>query len=249
MPEKIVAGVYDVTFQYTESATIFSHFTWEVFEGESWAVIGPSGCGKTTLMYLLAGLRFPNSGRIQIEGSDLVGPRNSTGLILQDRGLLPWATASQNIDLGLKIRKFTKIERKDIVTSWLNKIGMVDLGNRYPHQLSGGQRQRIAIARTLCLNPSLLLMDEPFSGLDAITRESLHQVALDLGITTGMNSIIITHDIQEAIYLGKKIMVLPGGAENPQVILNNPGAGDPNYLESPEFQQMYKLLRNALKPS
>ena len=214
---------------------------------ESWSIIGPSGCGKTTLIYLLAGLLFPSKGQIEIEGRPLKGPRETTGLVLQDRGLLPWSTVSENIALGLKIRNFDKEQIEEKVQSWLYKLGIEGLDDRYPNQISGGQRQRVALARTLILDPDLLLMDEPFTGLDAITSESLYEVSLDLGITNGLSSIIITHDINEALRLSKKILVLPSETANKPIIIQNPSGGAHEYPETEEFKNMRLQLRQALK--
>lgn len=177
--------VRGLTFQYAGGAPVFDSFNWQVKEGESWALLGPSGCGKSTLLYLLAGLRKPTGGEIRLKNQVITEPRPRTGLILQDFGLLPWATVFENISLGLRMRKFygpdgkhaptdenvTQIKEKTMY--WVTQLGLSGVVNQYPGQISGGQRQRTAIARTLVLNPNLLLMDEPFASLDAPTRESL----------------------------------------------------------------------------
>jgi NitT/TauT family transport system ATP-binding protein len=171
-----------LTYSYPQSPQVFQDFNWQAERGEAWAILGPSGCGKTTLLYLLAGIRFPNSGRVLIDSQPLTRPRPKTGLILQDYGLLPWATVQQNAELGLQIRGFYGPDGKHApadfrpsltVNHWLDRLGLTSLTDKYPGQISGGQRQRTAIARTLALQPDLLLMDEPFSSLDAPTREGL----------------------------------------------------------------------------
>src|SRR5512142_437517 len=171
-----------VSFAYPHKPLLFENFCWQVERGQSWAVLGPSGCGKTTLLYLLAGLQFPTAGRLLLEGQPLKRPRPQTGLVLQDYGLLPWATVQENISLGLRIRQFygpdglhapqQRVAVPDI-QFWLARLGLEDQAAKYPGSLSGGQRQRVAIARTLVLQPDLLLMDEPFSSLDAPTRFGL----------------------------------------------------------------------------
>ena len=164
--------------------SIFDKFSWEVQRAESWAVLGPSGCGKTTLLYLLAGLLQPASGAILIDDQPILRPRPKSGLILQDYGLLPWATVQQNCNLGLKIRKYygadgihapNEKQSFSVEKNWLHELGLDKFADKYPSQLSGGQRQRTAIARTLSLQPDLLLMDEPFSSLDVPTRENLQE--------------------------------------------------------------------------
>ncbi|MGW8251340.1 MAG: ABC transporter ATP-binding protein, partial [Anaerolineales bacterium] len=160
-----------LTYAHTQGNLIFEEYNWHAEKGDAWAVLGPSGCGKTTLLYLLAGLRFPSQGRILIDGQQLTRPRPHTGLILQDYGLLPWATVRQNAELGLRIRNFYGPDGKhtpqdfkpDVdVVPWLERLGLAPVAEKYPGQISGGQRQRTAIARTLALQPDLLLMDEPF---------------------------------------------------------------------------------------
>jgi NitT/TauT family transport system ATP-binding protein len=174
--------VDSLTYSYADGPPVFEEFNWRVESEESWAVLGPSGCGKTTLLYLLAGLRLPTGGEIRIDGQVLTRPRPKTGLILQDYGLLPWATVRQNAALGLRVRRFygpdgthapEDFQAGYSVDPWLERLGLLSQAEKYPSQISGGQRQRTAIARTLVLQPDLLLMDEPFSSLDAPTREGL----------------------------------------------------------------------------
>ena len=180
--------LHALTFGYPHSGNLFDNFNWHVRPGETWAILGTSGCGKTTLLYLLAGLQHPTGGQLRIDGQPLIRPRPRTGLILQDYGLLPWATVRQNAELGLKVRNFYGADgvhtpqnyspERDI-TPWLERLGIVFISDKYPTQISGGQRQRTAIARTLALQPDLLLMDEPFSSLDAIIREDLQALTLE----------------------------------------------------------------------
>jgi NitT/TauT family transport system ATP-binding protein len=206
-----------------------------VKHGESWAVVGPSGCGKTTLLYLLAGLHRPKSGEVLVEGDPVTGPRPSTGLILQDYGLLPWATAKDNIALGLRIRGIKARERDALAHHWLERLGIEAVANKYPGQLSGGQRQRVAIARTLILNPTLLLMDEPFSSLDSSTREDLQNLVVQLATDGSMTTVLVTHDIQEAAFLGRKVLVVGGAPISDGVVVDNPLARRPQYRHTPEF--------------
>jgi NitT/TauT family transport system ATP-binding protein len=177
--------VHDLTFTYPNGTTIFEALSWTVERGEAWAIIGPSGCGKTTLLYLLAGLRQPSAGRVLIDGQPLARPRPRTGLILQDYGLLPWATVWDNAALGLRIRGFYGPDgvhtpsdekfgdRQARVDYWLKRLGIDHVAQQYPDRISGGQRQRAAIARTLVLWPDLLLMDEPFGAPTTSKRRCL----------------------------------------------------------------------------
>jgi NitT/TauT family transport system ATP-binding protein len=247
--------VDSVTYSYPQGPPVFQNYTWRVDRGEAWAVLGPSGCGKTTLLYLLSGLYLPNSGEIRINGLTLTRPRPHTGLILQDYGLLPWATVRQNAELGIRIRNFYGPDGKhtpedfhpDIdVLPWLDRLGISAVIDKYPGQLSGGQRQRTAIARTLALRPDLLLMDEPFSSLDAPTREGLQNLTLELFAEQNLTMVIVTHAIEEAAILGRKILVL-GLPPNVEVkIIDNPASVNPEFRHSPEYLGLCRLLRGLL---
>ena len=227
--------VRDLNFGYARPDEIYRDFSWSAETGESWVVLGPSGCGKTTLVYLLAGLRRASSGSVRMDGSEVTAPRTSTGLILQDHGLLPWAKARDNVALGLKIRGVPARERDAKVRYWLERLGIDSVAQKYPGQLSGGQRQRVAIARTLALSPSLLLMDEPFSSLDSSTREDLQELVVQLSEGSGMTTVLVTHDIQEAVFMGRRILVAGRPPIDSCVVIENPEARQPGYRQSPAF--------------
>ncbi len=248
--------VQALTFSYSSSPPIFEDFHWRVQSGETWAVLGPSGCGKTTLLYLLAGLRFPTSGSIRINGEPLTRPRPQTGLILQEYGLLPWATVRENASLGLHIRKFYGADGihaprtplpTDDVTPWLSRLGLLDVQEKYPSQISGGQRQRTAIARTLALQPDLLLMDEPFSSLDAPTREDLQNLTLALCREQDITLVLVTHAIEEAAFLGRKILLLSTPPNRTPLIVDNPQAGEATYRHSPAYAALCRDLRHKME--
>lgn len=236
-------------FSYHQESPIFLGFNWSIAQGERWSVIGPSGCGKTTLLYLLAGLRLPTSGKINIDGSQLTAPRVSTGLILQDYGLLPWATAFDNTSLGLKIRGLDDGRVTQITREWLSKLGIDTVSSHYPVELSGGQRQRVAIARTLALEPDLLLMDEPFASLDALTREELQNLTISLWESVSSTIILVTHNIEEAVFLGKRIMVLKHPPNTEPIIIENPGSGYSEYRKMPDFTERCREVRELVEQS
>ncbi len=252
--------VENLTFAYRGQPPVFEGFLWRAARGEAWAVIGPSGCGKTTLLYLLAGLRQSIGGGVRVAGQPVTRPRPETGLILQDHGLLPWATVWRNAMLGLTVRQFygpdgkhaprgeqiTRREAEERVRYWLARLGIDALADKYPSQLSGGQRQRAAIARTLAMQPDLLLMDEPFSALDVATREDLQALTVALRRGAAFTSVIVTHNIDEAVFLGEKILALNLPPNRAPHVIDNPGAGEPGYRDGAAFQAKCDELRAAL---
>jgi len=247
--------LHSLTFAYPHSALLFKDFNWQVQRGETWAVLGTSGCGKTTLLYLLAGLQHPSDGQVLIDGQPLTRPRPRTGLILQDYGLLPWATVRQNAELGLKVRNFYGADgihapqdyrpERD-VTPWLEQLGINKFADKYPSQISGGQRQRTAIARTLALHPDLLLMDEPFASLDAIIREDLQRLTLELCAENGITLVIVTHNIEEAVAMGKKILLLGTPPIREAYVFDNPTAREAGNRESQAYHTLCQMLRKEL---
>jgi NitT/TauT family transport system ATP-binding protein len=248
-----------LAFQYPDGTAVFEGFSWRVPTGEAWAVLGPSGCGKTTLLYLIAGLRLPVQGTVRIGGEPILRPRPRTGLILQDFGLLPWATVHDNVALGLRIRGFygpdgkhapageAVTARREITRAWLERLGLSHVASNYPAQISGGQRQRTAIARTLSLRPDLLLMDEPFASLDAPTREDLQNLTLQLRAETGLTTVAVTHTIEEAALLGAQVLLLGHLPNRAARVIPNPGGADPAFRTSPRYAQACALLRRELE--
>ena len=214
--------------------------------GSIGVLIGPSGCGKSTLLNVLAGLNRNYRGTVLINGKS---PQESTAtaLILQEYGLLPWKTVGDNIRLGLQIRGCSKPETIKKTEKILTRLGLFNLNKRYPVQLSGGQRQRVAIARSLVLEPELLLMDEPFSSLDALTREEMQDFLLHLWQETNLTILLITHNIEEAVFLGQKIFVMSACPGTIIKEYTNPLAGDYSARGKMEFLELANSLRAGLR--
>jgi ABC-type nitrate/sulfonate/bicarbonate transport system ATPase subunit len=245
-----------LTYAYGQGRPIFQDFSWQAAKGESWAVLGPSGGGKTTLLYLLAGLRFPTAGTVLIDDIPITRPRPHTGLILQEYGLLPWATVRQNAELGLKVRGFYGPDGKhapqDYQASgdalhWMDRLGLSAFKDKYPGEISGGQRQRTAIARTLAIEPDLLLMDEPFSSLDAPTREGLQNLVMELWQEQHLTMVIVTHSIEEAGLLGRKILLLRQPPNTAAEVIDNPNGAVTEFRDSREYYALVRDLRKRME--
>jgi len=215
-------------------------------EGRTACIIGPSGCGKTTLLTVAAGLKRPEAGTVSLDGSEVVPGDERVGLILQQYGLFPWFTVADNVSLGLRIRKVSDGLRRELVARELARLGLEDCAARYPNELSGGQQQRVAIARSMALSPRLLLMDEPFSALDAMSRESLQEILLSTLRERSLIVVMVTHSIEEAVYLGATVRVLAGSPGRITACFENPAQGTPGYRLDPAFFQMCTRVRGSL---
>lgn len=212
-----------------------------IAQNSTCTVIGPSGCGKTTLLYILAGLLSNYEGLVKIDGKEVKGIRRKTGLILQNGGLLPWKSVYDNIALGLKARNTCKKEIKEKVTSILEELSILEHKDKFPSQLSGGQKQRAAIGRTLVLEPDLLLLDEASSSLDAINKEHLQRLILKTYKKRRMALVFVTHSIEEAVYLGQRIVVMDKGCIKQAV--ENPYFGDENIRMSERYYEICRKVR------
>ena len=179
--------------------------------GELLVVLGPSGCGKTTLLNLIAGFVPYQHGSITLEGQRVEGPGAERGVVFQHEGLLPWRNVQDNVALGLQLAGVDKAARRETAVRMLKKVGLEGAEKRFIWQLSGGQRQRVGIARALAANPQLLLLDEPFGALDAFTREQMQTLLLSLWHETGKQVLLITHDIEEAVFMATELVLLSPG--------------------------------------
>jgi ABC-type nitrate/sulfonate/bicarbonate transport system ATPase subunit len=182
-----------------------------VHDGEIMALIGPSGCGKTTALRVAMGLDPSTGGRVTVDGREVKGCGHDRGMVFQHAELLPWLSARENVMFGLEMKGVRGATLRDTADKYLDLVGLSESGNRRPHQLSGGMKQRVGIARALAIDPSVLLMDEPFGALDAQTREGMQAELLDIHARTGKTILFVTHDLDEAVLIADRIVVMKAG--------------------------------------
>jgi len=209
--ERIKFEAVSVEFQTDRGVIkVVDDISFSINKGDFISVIGPSGCGKTTLMNLAAGFVFPSKGSVTLDGKEIVGPGRERGVMFQEYGVFPWLTVEKNIlfGLGLKNNRIPKNSHQEITSRYLKLMGLTDFANAYSKTLSGGMRQRLAIARAYAVNPEFLLMDEPFGALDAQTRSKMQNLLLEVLGKEGKTVMLITHSVEEAIYLSSKIIVV-----------------------------------------
>jgi NitT/TauT family transport system ATP-binding protein len=217
-----------------------------VHDGEIVALIGPSGCGKTTALRIAMGLDASTSGRVTVDGKEVKGCGYDRGMVFQHAELLPWLSALQNVMFGLEMKGMRGGELRDTAEKYLDLVGLKDSQNRRPHQLSGGMKQRVGIARALAIDPKVLLMDEPFGALDAQTRETLQAELLDVHARTKKTVIFVTHDLDEAVLIADRIVVMKRGrvSEIMNVPLGRPRPDLGVVRGTPEFADTrYKVWR------
>jgi ABC-type nitrate/sulfonate/bicarbonate transport system ATPase subunit len=205
--------VNDVSYEYevTGRSPVLAvrDVSFAVPESKFLCILGPSGCGKTTILNMLAGFLTPTRGEIRIGGEQLNGRQHDRGVVFQDFAqLFPWRTARRNVEFGLEMRHVAKAQRSQIALEFLSLVGLQNFADAFPHQLSGGMQQRVAIARSLAYNPGVLLMDEPFAALDAMTREEMQRFLTEIWQRTQKTVVYITHNVAEAVFLADKVLVL-----------------------------------------
>ncbi len=218
----------------------------QIKPGEFICFVGPSGCGKTTLLNLIAGLEKPSQGQIHQDGNLISGPGSSRVVIFQEAALFPWLNVIQNVEFGLAGRMDRK-KRRDIAKTLLHLVHLGKFEKTYPHQLSGGMKSRVAIARALALNPSILLMDEPFAALDAQTREILHEEIQEIWLQTKQTIIFVTHNVREAVRLADRVLVFtsrPGRIKR-EIRIDHPR---PRNLDDPTWPAPYiQMIQSELR--
>jgi NitT/TauT family transport system ATP-binding protein len=222
-----------------------------VAPGEFVSVVGPTGCGKSTLLNVAAGLLEPSAGRVAVFGQPLVGINTRAGYMFQTEALMPWRTARANVTAGLEFRGATASAAGARADEWLKRVGLGGFGDRYPHQLSGGMRKRTSLAQTLVLDPDIILMDEPFSALDIQTQQLMENEVLDLWAAKKKAVLFITHDLDEAIAMSDRVVVLSAGpASHPigEFVIDLPRPRDVAEVRvAPRFIDLHKAIWDVLR--
>jgi NitT/TauT family transport system ATP-binding protein len=232
------------------SVTALENIDFSVHRREFVSVIGPSGCGKSTLIRILAGLETPSSGDVLLDGKSVVGPGPDRGMVFQGYTLFPWLTVKGNVMFGLKIRGCGSMQAESEARQWIEVVGLSKFENSYPHQLSGGMKQRVAIARALANQPRILLMDEPFGALDAQTRAQMQAYLLQIWKNVDITILFITHDLDEAVYLSDRILVLAAhpGRVNEVIEVPVPRPRVPDQCVTPEFMATRYRIDTLIHP-
>lgn len=223
-------------------------FTLQVAEKEFVSIVGQSGCGKSTFLLLVAGLEQITEGSLTIDGQPVNGPDPLRSIVFQEYLLFPWKTVRGNIEFGLELKKISKKERRNISSEYIRLVGLSGFENRYPHELSGGMKQRVAIARALINKPKVILLDEPFGSLDALTREGLQTELLRIWLEAKCTVLFVTHSISEAVYLSDKVAIMskrPGRIKE-TVAINLPRPRTRDVFISPEFREYERYLKELV---
>jgi NitT/TauT family transport system ATP-binding protein len=242
-----------VTFVSQDGAryTAIRDTTLRVAPGEFVSVVGPTGCGKSTLLNVAVGLLQPSAGSVRVFGEPLSGLNRKAGYLFQTEALMPWRTAIDNVVAGLEFRGVEPAHARSQGESWLQRVGLRGFEMRYPHQLSGGMRKRVALAQTLILDPQIILMDEPFSALDIQTRQLMENELLELWSANRKSVLFITHDLEEAISLSDRVVVLAAGPESHPIgefAIDLPRPRDVAEIRlAPRFIELHTLIWHAMK--
>lgn len=223
--KRTVISLKDICLTYSSNnrkVEALRNINQDIYEGDFVCVLGPSGCGKTSLLKIIAGYEKSTSGDVVVEGQKHVKPNADVGVVFQHPNLFPWLTIQKNVEFGLQMQNMNKSQRKEKALYYLEMVGLKDFSHLLPHELSGGMKQRAAIARALANNPKVILMDEPFGALDALTRETMQSHLREIWLKTNKSIYFITHDVEEALLLSTRILVLKANPGRIETVLENP---------------------------
>jgi ABC-type nitrate/sulfonate/bicarbonate transport system ATPase subunit len=249
-PKLEVRGVFKTFRQKSKSTVALQNIDLHLNKSEFVSIVGSSGCGKSTLLNIVAGLIQPCAGQVLVEGNPVQGPGADRGMVFQGYTLYPWLNVANNIAFGLKLRHLSKAQIKERVSYYLDVVGLTKFAKAYPKQLSGGMKQRVAIARALANEPEVLLMDEPFGALDAQTKEQMQQFLLELWEQTRVTVLMITHDLEEAVFLSQRVYVMSAHPGEIRQMVTIPLPQQHRNLDlklTPEFIQVKRNIIHALR--
>lgn len=229
---------------------VLDGINYDIHQGEFVSVIGPSGCGKTTMMNMVAGFLQPTQGAVLLDGKPITDPGPDRGVIFQEYGVFPWLTVKENIAFGLNLRanRTGRAERDDITQRYMTLMGLADFAHHHPKHLSGGMRQRLALARAYAVKPQFLLMDEPFGALDAQTRSAMQDLLLQVLMAENKTVMLITHSVEEAIYLSSRIVVVTARPARIRTVIDVPFSYPraENLHEDPRFGELRSQIRSLV---
>ena len=248
-PKLEVCNLFKTFKHQRKQLTVLDNINLQLYSGELVCVVGASGCGKSTLLNIIAGLSQPTSGEIRVDDEVVLGPGPDRGMVFQSYTLYPWLTVKENIGFGSKLRRLPQAERKQRIAYFLEVVGLTQFAKSYPNQLSGGMKQRVAIARALANEPEVLLMDEPFGALDAQTKEQMQQFLLELWKQTNTTIWMITHDVEEAVFLSQRVYIMsanPGRIKS-EVAIALPEPRDVEIKLSREFMDIKRQVMHCLR--
>ena len=243
-----IISIENLDFSYSGKENIIEDFNLFIQNQEFVSIVGASGCGKSTLLNILAGLIPPTQGKVQLKGNEITKPGMDRTMVFQDDAVFPWYTVQQNVEYGLKIQKIDPQERKNLTEHYIKLVGLSEASDLYPRQLSGGMRKRVDVARALATRPEVLLMDEPFAALDVLTKERLQEEFLNIWNGNRMTVIFVTHDLEEALYMSDRVVVMsnhPGRVKR-VVNVDFPRPREIDLKTSPEFQELRRDLGHVL---
>ncbi|MER8370963.1 ABC transporter ATP-binding protein [Mesorhizobium sp. M0590] len=251
-PKSADIGVDNVALRYgtgDNAVLALDGISFHVAPNEFCVIVGPSGCGKSSLLYLIAGLEERTGGMISVGGKPVTEPGPDRGMVFQAYTLFPWLTVAQNVEYGPKRKGMSAVERRAIVEHFLQEVGLAKFANHYPSQLSGGMKQRVAIARALANDPQVLLMDEPFGALDSQTRHSMQKLLLRIWDHSKKTVLFVTHDIDEAILLADRVLVMSGrpGQIKKEIRVSLPRPRSMDLVMEPDFIAMKREILELLK--
>ncbi len=251
-PTLVVSNISKRFGERERGVLALSEVSLEVFDGEFIVLLGPSGCGKSTLLRLMAGLEIPSTGAVQLDGVPVLRPSRERGMVFQGYTSFPWLTVQQNIEYGMRLNGVSRQQRRARAEHYLELVGLEKFRDAWPKSLSGGMKQRVAIARTLANDPRILLMDEPFGALDAETRWSMQELLLGIMRQSAATTVMVTHDIDEAIFLADRIVFMSKHPGRVREILPNPlkrqaYSNKADALEQPEFSVLRRKVLSFMR--